>query len=468
MFKDKLQVSREKFEFWYSLVILLIIPVLITANTLLLITGLRKNFDIELRRKAEAIAHVIEVSIYKDLNKPSALETSIQRITSNRSDIAGITILQKYNDELRVVGSSDNSLVGNTTSDLQLVFAIERNQAVAQLVKNKDGMRIWKIASPIHDDKNKVIGVQTIDVSLQDADTLISDLLLRSLVVLAASIVIVILLLFNHFRFVEYAMLFKKLKELDQLKDDFLSVATHELKAPMTVIKGNIENISDGLMGPVDEKVKDALATMYQETERLNGLVSDLLNVSRIEQGRVTYTIESVDLSESIDRIVSQFSNRAHTKGLGLSYQKPNEQLFVFADAGRITEILTNLVDNAIKYSREGSVSIAHVVTKDMVKTIVQDTGIGISPQDRERLFNRFYRVKSEATKDIGGTGLGLWIIKQYVEYMKGKIYVDSMEGAGSKFIVELPRAYPSAVSSQEDSVSAKTEDRDEHQQTQK
>ena len=111
----------------------------------------------------------------------------------------------------------------------------------------------------------------------------------------------------------------------------------------------------------------------------------------------------------------------------------------ITADHGRILEIFTNLIDNAIKYSLKGEVTVTHSIEKDIVKTIVKDTGIGLSAKEREKLFSRFYRVQNEKTSAISGTGLGLWIIKQYIEAMKGKIYVDSLEGVGSSFTVEFP-----------------------------
>jgi signal transduction histidine kinase len=252
--------------------------------------------------------------------------------------------------------------------------------------------------------------------------------------------VLIVLLLLNHFKFVQYAMLFRKLKEVDQLKNDFLSVATHELRAPMTVIKGSIENLVDGITGKVDERGKETLTTISAETDRLNGLVTDLLNVSRLEQGRISYKFETIDARDTCARLVEQFTAKAKSKGMEISYEKPETPATISVDSGRLIEIMTNLIDNAIKYSRKGTVVVSHKDDAEHVRISVRDTGIGIAAKDRERLFSRFYRVQTDETHGIPGTGLGLWIIKQYIESMHGTISVDSLEGVGTEFVVEFPR----------------------------
>ncbi|QQR52387.1 HAMP domain-containing histidine kinase [bacterium] len=292
--------------------------------------------------------------------------------------------------------------------------------------------------------ENEIVkAVVVSDVSSQRTDGLIGTTLMRSLGIVMATVVLIVLLLLNHFRFVQYAMLFRRMKEVDQLKNDFLSVATHELRAPMTVIKGSIENLEDGITGTVDEKGRHVLKVIYGETERLNNLVTDLLNVSRLEQGRITYTFETVDLRETSQNIVDEFTAKAQQKGLTITYQQPPTPELISADKGRIIEVLTNLVDNAVKYSQKGSVIVTHKSTANQVVLSVRDTGIGMAAPDRERLFSRFYRIQNDDTKGIPGTGLGLWIIKQYIEAMRGTISVDSMVGVGTEFEVQFPRLKP-------------------------
>lgn len=322
-------------------------------------------------------------------------------------------------------------------------MAEERNQSVATLINSSavSSGRVWNIVSPVTDSSSEFVAITSIDVSLDEADAMTSSTFTRSFIVLAVTIVIVVLLLWNHFRFVERARLVSRLKEADQLKSDFLSVATHELKAPTSVIKGYTSNIMDGMFGEVNDKMKENLQEVLNQADRLNGLVKDLLNVSRIEQGRISVEAKPINPDEVIPKIVERYKKSAADKGLEIVYSVPASPLFIFADSGRYEEIMTNLIDNAVKYSLKGTVTISHSEEGDMVKSSVRDTGIGMSAKERDRLFSRFYRVRNDKTKSIGGTGLGLWIIKQYTEKMGGKIYVDSLEGVGTEFTVELPKA---------------------------
>jgi signal transduction histidine kinase len=442
MFKDKLQFSREKLEFYYSLFVLAVIPILIIANTLLIITAVRGSFDTELRKKADIANSILATSVASRIDDTNYLEKVIQNIAIDQTDIKDIFIAVPATKagSFKVVAAQSTDLINKELSDVLLSTVVTRGRSTAQIVTSTSGSeRFWNVVSPLNIN-NATVALVSVSVSLKSADTAMSAIMLRSLFILVVTIVVIVLLLLNHFRFVEYAMLFRKLKEVDELKNDFLSVATHELKAPMTIIRGNIENLIEGLNGTVDEMGKQTLTDMMHETERLNGLVNDLLNVSRLEQGRISYDMKTVDERAIIEKIVTQYQPKAMSKQLTLVYEKPEVVCAVSVDEGRFTEIMTNLIDNAVKYSRQGKIIVSQKVTDKTISVSVRDTGIGMSAQDREKLFNRFYRVKNENTKDIAGTGLGLWIIKQYIEHMAGSISVDSLENVGTEFVVEFPR----------------------------
>lgn len=441
MFREKLSVSRERLEYYYSLAILVLIPVLIVANTLILLVAVRNNFDTELRRKAALANSLIAEAIRPNLDDADSLQSQVQALASANQELSGISIVAPADGQkFSVLASSDSTLLGQTDSNLQYLAAASNGAAVAQDLRQDDGQRMWRVVSPMKTD-GTVRALIVSDVSSKQSDVLIGNTLLQSLGIVCVTVLLIVLLLLNHFKFVQYAMLFRKLKEVDQLKNDFLSVATHELRAPMTVIKGNIENLVDGITGSVDERGKQSLMTMSAETDRLNGLVTDLLNVSRLEQGRISYTFETVDARETIERLTGQFSAKAAEKGLSLHYDKPADPVYVNVDKGRLVEIMTNLIDNAIKYSKQGQVTVSHKDADGKVRISVRDTGLGIAAKDRERLFSRFYRVQTGQTAGIPGTGLGLWIIKQYIEAMHGTISVDSLENVGTEFVVEFPLA---------------------------
>ncbi|MDX1765390.1 MAG: HAMP domain-containing sensor histidine kinase [Candidatus Saccharimonadales bacterium] len=440
---SNLRLSRQKLELFYSIFLLLIIPGLIVVNTLLVSRSVKDNFDTELRRKADVANVVFGNAAEQNLDEPEIIQTTLENIIIAEDDLANIFVaVPASNGQFSVIAAADSELVGQDITSLQLQVVNDRRKSVAQLVNRSDdtAKRSWNVVTPIISD-NELTAVTSIDVSIADAEGAISATLTRSFVILFVTVFIVALLLANHFRFVEYAQLFQKVKEADQLKTDFLSVATHELRAPMSIIKGQISNVIDGDLGDISDGAKDQLNQTIQQTDRLNSLVEDLLNVSRIEQGRLK--IETVDFvpGDTIEVLVEQYRSKADQKGLEINYEGLDTQVKLRADIGRFAEIMTNLIDNAVKYSNKGSITIRHELKDKSIITRVKDTGIGMSAKERERLFSRFYRVKNERTKSIPGTGLGLWIIKQYIEKMGGKISVDSLEGEGTEFIVELPRS---------------------------
>lgn len=442
-FHDDFKFSRQSTELLYSVFILIIIPILFAVNTVLFISAARTDFDAELRRKADLANQVFGISIIGQLDDQSKAQQTLEAVIAQRGEIENLSVLVPGEDGLQILATNNIDAVSSVNKEIQYSVVENRQQSIATLITSSQASsgRVWNIVSPIIDDSGELVAITSIDVSLEDADALTADTFKRSFIVLAVTIVIVVLLLWNHFRFVERARLVSKLKEADQLKSDFLSVATHELKAPTTVIKGYTSNVMDGLFGEVNDKVKENLQEVINQADRLNGLVKDLLNVSRIEQGRITIELKDIDPSQTIVKIVKRYKKTATDKGLELVYKAPESHLLISADPGRYEEIMTNLIDNAVKYSINGTVTVSHSVGANIIKTSVRDTGIGMSAKERERLFSRFYRVRNDKTKSISGTGLGLWIIKQYTEKMGGKIYVDSLEGAGTEFTVELMKS---------------------------
>jgi signal transduction histidine kinase len=233
----------------------------------------------------------------------------------------------------------------------------------------------------------------------------------------------------------------EELKALDHLKDEFLSMASHELKSPMNAVKNYLwMALNKGLDDK--EKQKGYLGVAYESIQRLISLVNDLLDVSRIESGRVTLQIVPIDLTKAISETIEIFEPQAKAKGLSLT-STLTEPVQVKADDTKLREILNNLVSNAIKYTPTGSVAVTVSTRDQMVRVSVTDTGAGITGEDQQKLFQKFSRVNSsyKGLAAIEGTGLGLYISKQFVEMMGGTIGLDSAEGKGSTFWIELPKA---------------------------
>lgn len=235
-------------------------------------------------------------------------------------------------------------------------------------------------------------------------------------------------------------LLNKKLEELDKQKDEFVSMAAHELRSPLTAIKGYISMIIEGDTGDIPEKARQYLADSMAVTERLVRLVNNMLNVSRIEEGRIVYQMEETNLIRAVQEVFNTSRVEAERKGLEFKMDIPNAlEDNVKVDPDRIREVVGNIVSNAIKYTEKGKVSIKMSNPRpDRVRVEVVDTGPGISKEEQSKLFQKFYRAESTSGKTFG-TGLGLYITRLLIEKFGGEIGLMSELDKGSNFWFELP-----------------------------
>ena len=230
------------------------------------------------------------------------------------------------------------------------------------------------------------------------------------------------------------------MKQLDQMKDEFISIAAHELRTPLTAIKGYAE-LLDRRLSAQDGRESDrrSLGIIRRQTERLSGLVNEMLDVSRIEAGRLQLNNEPFDLSALIGEVVNNLRVSTTTHILSLVAESSIE---VFGDTARIEQVLINLISNAITYSPEGGeIDVRAQITGTSACVSVSDHGVGITPEEVPHLFDRFYRAPSAGTVRSGGMGLGLYISQEIIARHGGMIRVESTEGAGSTFIFTLPLA---------------------------
>lgn len=235
----------------------------------------------------------------------------------------------------------------------------------------------------------------------------------------------------------------KALAENQKLKDEFVFIAAHELRTPVTAIKGYLSMILDNSFGNVPEKMKEPLKITDEANQRLVQLVQDLLEVARSDAGRMQIKLSPLVIGEQIQTVIKELDSLAGPKKIIINYKSEFGQSQVLADDYKLKEILVNLIGNAIKYTLTGGgIEISHEITKDnFLITHIKDHGMGISKENLAKLFKKFYRVESDQTAKIEGTGLGLFICKQIVERMEGTIAVESEIGQGSTFSFSLKLA---------------------------
>ena len=231
----------------------------------------------------------------------------------------------------------------------------------------------------------------------------------------------------------------RQLEIASQHKSQFLANMSHELRTPLNAIIGYTEMMADGLYGKVGEKAQGVLERVQNNGRHLLGLINDVLDLSKIEAGQLTLTVEPNSVADMVATVLSATESLARTKGLVLASAVAPGLPTGTGDARRLTQVLLNLVGNAIKFTDSGSVEVRAVQAGDRFELAVVDSGFGIAPADQARIFDEFQQVDNSSTRKKGGTGLGLSISRKIVELHGGRISVESEVGTGSTFKVSIP-----------------------------
>ena len=251
-----------------------------------------------------------------------------------------------------------------------------------------------------------------------------------------------------------------KLQKLERLKSEFISIVSHELRTPLTAIKNAMDIILSGKAGDMTENIEKFVSMGKRNAIRLSGIINDLLDISKIEAGKMDFKFELMKVEPVIEYVKSNLSEVAKEKGLDIKYTPSNESIEVYADSNRLEQVLTNLVSNAIKFTTKGDIEITtkivnarelqydHCFEEDIKKlqgnylqVCVEDHGIGIERKDLNHVFDKFAQIENSLSRKVGGTGLGLPIARQLMEAHNGAIWCDSELNKGSRFYFVIPAA---------------------------
>ncbi|MFH1062185.1 MAG: ATP-binding protein [Candidatus Omnitrophota bacterium] len=231
------------------------------------------------------------------------------------------------------------------------------------------------------------------------------------------------------------------LRSLEKVRQDFVANVSHELRTPISSIKGFAETLLSGALDD-QENAQDFLKIILADSNRLASLIDDLLNLAKIESGKLVMEKKPCKLRQIVERVITSLKSQADAKLIIMKINIPENIPDILADETRIKQVLLNLIENAIKYNTpKGEILISAQEKNNFVKVDISDTGIGIPNKDLSRLFERFYRVDKARSRELGGTGLGLSIVKHIIQAHSGEVFVQSLEGQGSTFSFTIPKA---------------------------
>ncbi len=376
-------------------------------------------------------------------NKKEVLREHIHEIANLNPTIQNFFIVKKdaSSNRWKIITALDKKKEGTDLLEYNLILDLASakpgNSFTRELQIGDD--RFFETARAIVNNNGELLGVAVTRQSMSEADKKISQDIQKSILVLLIILLFLLLLFFRHARIIDYTVLYKKLKEIDKMKDDFVSMASHELRTPLTAIRGYVD-ILKGQNEVTSEIGSKALGRIDISAQELDQLIADILDVSRIEQGRLSYKMEKINPKDVLQRVIDSLTRPAEEKGLKLNL-KIEDGLFVFVDPGRLRQVLVNIVGNAVKYTPKGKIDVSMKRVGNEVVFKVSDTGLGMSAEDLSHLFEKFWRSGDSAVRKQKGTGLGMWITKQIVEEMGGVIDVQSIKNVGTHFTVKFPIA---------------------------
>ena len=233
-----------------------------------------------------------------------------------------------------------------------------------------------------------------------------------------------------------------QLRELDKDKSEFVSIAAHQLRTPLSAIRWAHQMVMDGEAGKITDEQKALLAQAQDSVQRMIDLVNNLLDADHLEFGQIQYVFSDINIVLLLNEVIGELAPMARERKVKLDYSTLDTPCSVRADPSRLKEAFLNVLNNAIKYTPEGgTVSVQLTETNDTLTISIKDTGIGIPKDGQTRLFQKFVRMENAKKIDANGSGLGLFIVKKIIDGHKGKITLESEEGTGTTFYITLPKA---------------------------
>lgn len=428
-----------------------------------------RNVELAIRNRTLSVLRIMYEIINTSLKVKDTAQKLIEAVVSELKFQEGFIALadgrEKY---LKIIASSSNesedkiqNIIGKRLTDLKFPFSRQENFCVNSLKKKRWRMTnaFYDILTPAIDEQTSnqiqealkiqtsfifplVFAGQGLGVLVLGMDKHVGDLSRAERETMKELVEVVAIAIERAQIYADLEKANTRLKELDQLKDEFVSMASHELRTPMTAIKSYLWMTIYDKKTKFLPEVQEYLNRAYISTERLINLVSDMLNVSRIESGRYQLTPKKFDLVKLASEVYSELTPKAKEKEQKFNFEKAEKEVMVEADPDKIHQVLLNLAGNALKFTPEkGEISIQVVLEKERVSVLVVDNGPGITRADQKKLFQKFSRLENSFSEvaQNSGTGLGLYISKQIIEMSGGKIWVNSEKGKGSTFGFTLP-----------------------------
>ncbi len=368
---------------------------------------------------------------------PVHIETQLRVLASQNHDLVALRLVHGEGDVLRIIAALENEKE-ETVAETALYQTANIQPGTSIITPAvRDGGRYWQGVRRIKSDVGEYYLFT--ETSLAHIDAIFAERIREAYYWLFGILTIVILLVLRHVRLIDYAYLYRETKHANEMKDLFTNMIAHELRAPLTAMRGYASMIMEKM--DISHEVKLSATRIEQSASRLSLIVTDLLDVARIQSGKLSMRSERVNITEVINSVIDAMRIVAQEKHITIESDTRVAPTYIQGDEKRLYQAFINLVSNAVKYTKAGAITVSLEERTDRVEVRVKDTGVGMSAEHQKQLFAPFFRIENTETEGTVGTGLGMWITKQLVELMNGSIAVESIKGVGTHVVVTLPKS---------------------------
>lgn len=433
--KSSLQYAKSSPHLFFALVIVIILPLAFLYSGQRFLEVGKANQE-RLQKDRVGTLHDVFSTLLQSNPEIETLQEHILEVSALNPDITKFRIVRYRDNEFVPIVALDESVIGNAEEEVRMYRNSLIHPDEAIIFKfSLDESQIWQVVRFVTESEAGDIFILT-EHNFAQIQNLFTKREQEAYTVLAIIYVLILLLAFWHIKSTDYQKLYLQAKTANETKDLFTNMIAHELRAPLTAIKGYASMLQEK---PTTDDSQLYSERILLSSERLINIVNDLLDVARIQSGKLAVSRESVDVREVVESVVSELQISVKEKGITLQVSGSNNPHVVNADQKRLHQAVTNLVSNAIKYTTEGTIDISLSNLHTAVELRIKDTGMGISADDQKKLFAPFFRVHSTDVSNITGSGLGMWITKQLIELMGASIAVESIKGVGTHIVVKLP-----------------------------
>lgn len=437
-FEAGLSYVKRNPQIYVGLLLVLVVPLLFLYTGQNFLDAAKANQDRLQKDRVGLLHDSLTVLVRSEAISTESLQTQIDYLADLNPDITQFKILVADGTEIVPVVAMATNTVGVSEENIELYqnAAVRFDESIIfEFFVN--GSRFWQAFRAFKADNGEIMFVFT-EHDLSITDTVIKKNEKEAYLVLFFVYLLILVIAWWVIKNTDYKHLYSEAQDAIKTKDLFTNMIAHELRAPLTAMRGYASMIEESKQARSEER--EHAGKISTASERLLNIVNDLLDVARIQSGKLAVELTEVDLAVVINAVIDELRVSASEKSLELFGTGTDESCIAKADPKRLHQVLTNLVSNSIKYTKEGKIEVGVDEKKHCFEIRIKDNGMGISAEDQQKLFAPFYRVDSKDVSQITGTGLGMWITRQLVELMGATIAVESIKGVGTHVVLTISK----------------------------